>query len=470
MPPRFAPEAPPGQSTGVRNSALKRQPIVAFFVALAVLLTPALLFAHAHLLRSSPAAHASLATPPAGLSLWFSEKPELGLTSIQLADSSGSAVALGKLAASDSNGITVPIVGALEAGRYTVTWKTAASDGHASSGKYDFSVAEGAVSPVVVDTARPDSAITHQAISHSLVVTDETPTFSTAMRWAELVALLTAIGLVIFRLAVLPASGLAPELVANASTRAVRLGRAVLLLFAITTLSRGLAQASLLPGYIGTRVNALLVLIQNTHWGLFWAVGAIGVIVAFVGLMFAQKKLAGWIIAALGLLVVVVSEALTGHSGTLPRAAASIAADVAHVLGAGGWLGGLAAVLLCGLPALRHLDDSKLNDAGGRLVRAYHRSAMECVAVVVLSAIIAVWVRFPSVSSLWATPYGQALIRKTIFVLVVLGFGFYHWRRVVLPTWTSHTLSRFRRTAIAELLFGAVIVALTAYLIAQPLP
>jgi copper transport protein len=457
----------------VRNSAFKRQPIVAVLVALAVFLTPALLFAHAHLLRSSPASGAALPTSPVALSLWFSEKPELTLTTIRLVDSSGASVALGQPAAIDSNGITVPIVGELATGRYTVTWKTAASDGHPSSGKYAFSVAVSApaVSPVVVDSAaRAESIITRKSISHSLVVPDETPTFSTAMRWAELVALLTAVGLVIFRLAVLPAAGWDAELTANASSRAVRLGRAVLLLFAITTASRGLTEASMLPGYIGTRFNALFVLVQHTRWGMMWAIGAAGVIIAFVGLLFAEKALSGWIVAAIGLVVVAVSEALTGHSGTVPHPAAAIAADVAHLLGAGGWLGGLTAVLLCGLPAVRRLDEARLNDAGSRLVRAYHGSAIECVVVVVLSAIVAAWVRFPSVSALWTTPYGLALLRKTIVVLVLLGFGFYHWRRVVIPTWTSHTLSRFRRTAVAELLFGAVVVALTAYLIAQPLP
>jgi copper transport protein len=455
----------------VRNSASKRHPIVALLVALAVFLTPALLFAHAELLRSSPASGARLSASPAGLSLWFSEKPELRLTTIQLVDSSGTAIALGTPAATDSNGITVPIVGTLNSGHYTVTWKTAAADGHPSSGKFSFSVSVPTVSPVVIDTAaRADSIVTHKVVSNSLVVPGETPTFSTAMRWAELVALLTAVGLVIFRLAVLPAADWDAELIANASARAVRLGRAVLLLFAITTLTRGMNEASLLPGYIGTRFNALIVLIQHTRWGMMWAVGAAGVVIAFIGLLFAEKALAGWVTAAVGLVVVAVSESLTGHSGTLPHAAAAIAADVAHVLGAGGWLGGLTAVLLSGLPAIRRLDEARLADAGARLARAYHGSAMECVAVVVLSAIVAAWVRFPSVSALWTTPYGLALLRKVIFVLVVLGFGFYHWRRVVIPTWTSHTLSRFTRTAVAELLFGAVVVALTAYLIAQPLP
>jgi putative copper export protein len=92
------------------------------------------------------------------------------------------------------------------------------------------------------------------------------------------------------------------------------------------------------------------------------------------------------------------------------------------------------------------------------------------VIIVVLTAVVAAWLRLPAFDALWTTPYGLALVRKVIFVLVVLGFGVYHWRRVVIPDWTKNTLSRFKRSAVLELLFGGVVVALTAYLLTQPLP
>lgn len=465
----------------MRNLASKRHPIAAFLIALAVLATPALLFAHARLVRSDPAEHATVTTAPTSLSLWFSEKPEVKFTSIQLTDSAGGSVQLGAIAAAPSNGVTVPIVGAVKPGRYTVAWKTAASDGHPTSGKYDFSVVASvtvtpgltpvpAMRPDTTFMGKPDTIITHKSVSNSVIVPQETATFSTSMRWAELLALLSLVGLVIFRLAVLPVSGWSPELVTAASERAARFGRALLVLFAVATLSRGLTQASLMPAFAGTRFAALSALVQSTRWGMFWAVGVVGLIVVIVGFLLASKAIAGWILAAVGLVAIALSEALTGHSGAVPHAAAAIAADVAHLLGAGGWLGGLMAVLLCGLPILRRLDAEQVTDAGAKLVRAYHGSAMECVIVVVLSAIIASWTRLPTVNSLWTTPYGLALLRKLIFVVVVLGFGFYHWRRVVLPAWTSQTLKRFRMTAAAELVFGAVVIAFTAYLLSQPLP
>src|SRR5205823_4176840 len=99
-----------------------------------------------------------------------------------------------------SMGVTLPIAAPLVAGRYTVAWRTAASDGHASSGKFSFVVAANSAAPAVDSGQRP------KPVSNAVVEPAAVTTFSTATRWAELVALLTMIGLVILRLAVIPAA------------------------------------------------------------------------------------------------------------------------------------------------------------------------------------------------------------------------------------------------------------------------
>lgn len=434
--------------------------------ALAVLMTPALLFAHAHLLRSSPSDKAHLVVAPTELGLWFSEKPELAFTSIQLTDSAGHAIPLGAVVAADSMGIRVPITTPIHGGQYTVSWRTAASDGHATSGKFSFSIA-GEPPPIVTVTI--DSG--KKAVSNPIFApTTGVTTYSTAMRWAEFVALLTAIGLVIFRLAIVPPAKLGSTIVADMNDRSVRLARAVVILFAICTMTRGFAQAELLPGVSGSRFAALASLVQHTSWGFAWGIGVAGAVLAFVGLMAAQRALSGWIVAGLGLVCVCVSEALTGHAGASRHYALAIATDVSHVLGAGGWLGGLTALLLCGLPSLKKLDGAAAADVGGKLLKSYHSSATESVVVVVASAIIAAWLRLPAFSALWTTPYGSTLFRKIVFVIIVLIFGFYHWRKFVRRPWTDDTRVRFRRSAVAELIFGAVVVAFTAILVSQQLP
>ena len=57
-----------------------------------------------------------------------------------------------------------------------------------------------------------------------------------------------------------------------------------------------------------------------------------------------------------------------------------------------------------------------------------------------------------------------------MFVLVALAFGLYHWKRVVTPEWDDDTRFRFQRSATGELIVGAIILAITALLVATALP
>jgi methionine-rich copper-binding protein CopC len=73
----------------------------ALWVGLAVSLTaglPASAYAHPRLTRSDPAAAQRLTAMVSMLRLWFSERPELPLTSVVLSDSAGKAIALGAVA------------------------------------------------------------------------------------------------------------------------------------------------------------------------------------------------------------------------------------------------------------------------------------------------------------------------------------------------------------------------------------
>jgi putative copper export protein len=215
---------------------------------------------------------------------------------------------------------------------------------------------------------------------------------------------------------------------------------------------------------------ALGALVRDTRWGHGWAIGAGGVLAIIIGLLAARRGAGGWTIAALGAVLFSLGQALTGHAASNSHGALAVSTDVVHVLGAGGWLGGLVVIVLSVLPATRRLGTAESIKAGSALVRSYHNAAVECVALVLLSAAVATWLRLPALSDLWTTPYGNMLLRKLFFVVVVLVFGLYHWRRVVTVDWADDTRGRFRRSAIVELMAGAVVVAFTALLISTALP
>jgi putative copper export protein/methionine-rich copper-binding protein CopC len=443
--------------------------------ALAVIVTPALLFAHAHLVRSTPAAKASLAAPPTSLTLWFSESPELKFTALKLLDSAGREMPLGAVSAlpGDKAAITAPITGTLPGGRYTVVWNTAAADGHASKGQYTFVVASSQQSAVLPapPTSAESAVATPHAKTNAVVTPSAVADFPVPLRWAELVAILVLIGTVVFRLVVLPDAGLPPHVLAEGDDRVRRLAQSALLLFVIATLTRVVAESNLIPNASNARMRAVMTVVESTRWGHGWLIGLCGAAVVLVGLLLARGSRVGWIVAGLGAVAIATSEGATGHAAAaLHYLPLSIAVDLAHFLGGGGWLGGLTALLVCGLPSLRSLDETERQRAGSRLVRSYHRAALECVAIVLVTALIASWLRLTSVSDLWTTSYGAILFKKIMAVIAVLGFGLYHQSMAVRPDWGSDTKSRFQRSATAELFFGALVVAATAFLVGTSLP
>jgi methionine-rich copper-binding protein CopC/putative copper export protein len=446
---------------------------------LAVILTPALLFAHAHIVRSTPAADATLDAAPQALQLWFSERPELEFTSLQLLDSAGVPMALGPVTALPGNtsGVSAAISGALANGKYSVVWHTAADDGHATSGRFFFVLTATQTPPTAgaapLVTPPPGAQIEiHRSVKANPVVDPSANvSMSTGVRWTELVALLTLVGAVIFRLFILHDAALPAAITAESADRTRRLALGALLLFFFATFTRVVAESNLIPAVVNGRVAAVLTVVRETNWGHAWVIGLIGALLILAGLVAGRGALVGWIIAGVGVAAIATSEALTGHAGaSQQRLALAVAVDVAHLLGAGGWIGGLTVLMFAGVPALRGLSDDEGPKAGSSLIRAYHHATVDSVTVVVITALFAAWMRLGTISALWTSTYGRILMIKIALVLMLLGFGWFHWRMAVTPEWDADTKFRFQRSAMIELLVGAIVVAVTAVLISTSLP
>lgn len=113
------------------------------------LVTPAVAWAHARLTKSEPANQAKLTAAPTAIRLWFSEAPEIALTHVTLTDSMHATIATGAVARGATKlAVTAPISRALTAGRYTIAWRTAAADGHPTSGQVTFSVVTATPAPI----------------------------------------------------------------------------------------------------------------------------------------------------------------------------------------------------------------------------------------------------------------------------------------------------------------------------------
>lgn len=109
------------------------------YLVTALFLLPAAFSFHLHLLKSSPAHREVVTTPTREIRLWFSEKPEVAVSSIMLLRADSSAVAIGKVTnTDDSLSLRAPIHEALPAGSYLVKWRALSRDGHAVRGSFTF--------------------------------------------------------------------------------------------------------------------------------------------------------------------------------------------------------------------------------------------------------------------------------------------------------------------------------------------
>jgi methionine-rich copper-binding protein CopC len=95
---------------------------------------------HLHLLRSSPAADSTVASP-AAVQLWFTESPQLAVTRVRMTGPRDRAVRLGRVRAGAEHSVSANVQGRLAPGRYTIAWRTMSRDGHPMHGSIPFTVA-----------------------------------------------------------------------------------------------------------------------------------------------------------------------------------------------------------------------------------------------------------------------------------------------------------------------------------------
>jgi putative copper export protein len=141
-----------------------------------------------------------------------------------------------------------------------------------------------------------------------------------------------------------------------------------------------------------------------------------------------------------------------------------------HLVGSGVWLGTLAILALVVVPSLR--GDESLPQLAA-IIRAFSLPARIGALLVIGSGVTATW-RY-SGGELLALPdtlWGQLLLLKLAAVLGVMLLGWWNWRRgtPALVAGTQGAAASLRRAIAIELLLGAIILGLTAWLVGSALP
>ena len=183
----------------------------------------------------------------------------------------------------------------------------------------------------------------------------------------------------------------------------------------------------------GDVIGNMGTIAMETTWGRAWwlqvSAAALGLI-AFAGMRGPQRQAIRWRIIGLAALATATVPPLSGHAwGTEPRLLA-VASDYFHVLAAGGWMGGLACLLLAALPGAGPREEGIPDRPSPvpAMVKLFSRMALLAVPVLVLTGGLNVWLHLDAVSELWTTMWGRSLLGKLVFVLAVMGLGLYNWR------------------------------------------
>jgi putative copper export protein len=203
------------------------------------------------------------------------------------------------------------------------------------------------------------------------------------VRWALFVGLLGVVGAMSFRFLVLPRTGWdstaeRAALRTGAEHSAASFGVATATLVVVAAILRLYAQSYSLFGPDESLTPDSLRALLDTNWGRAWWIQLAAAVTAFAGFLIAHRKAAaGWSLAAMGVLVLAFTPALSGHALTAPGPPSlGILADGVHVLSAGGWLGSLLTVVVVGIPAAMKLEAPERAPSVAALVNAFSPVAL----------------------------------------------------------------------------------------------
>ena len=473
------------------------------FAASIIALAPRTAFAHAHLVKSAPASNSHLSVPPTQLQLWFTEAAEAEMTTLTVTSSNGERIALGSVTTDKRNSLllSAPFTVALAPGRYTVAWRTVAKDdGHPSNGKFSFVVdAEAGLAPPPIAGAGTapniEDSSSHAPMGPSAArvaanaLSVEAPSY-VAARWLNFASLLLVIGVVAFRILVIPRTvqvsrdrPSSPDggtesapFTSLAARRAAALGALASIAVVVASVWRLFEERATIGG--GVSLGAVL----HSYWGQVLHVEAGAAILALIVFVIASRSKHGggytvWLLAAIAALVLGAVSAFSGHAIAVPQYRnLAVTLDVLHVLTAGSWLGGLGALVAVGVPTALFLErDASAADQIpllARVVNAFSPVALTCASIVVITGLLASWMRLGSFSALFGSSYGKVLLVKLAFVLLVIVGGAFNWRRMrgVLSERGGSAAGAFRRSAWFELVAAIVVIGVTAVLVAAQPP
>jgi copper transport protein len=440
-------------------------------VATASLALPAVAWAHAALLQTTPVASRVVNTAPTHVTLRYSEPVEPRFAIVSVTNAAGDKEAAGPPARSPANPdkLVVPLKKLAE-GWYLVYWRVISVDGHPVRGAFTFAVG-------------PNPGPAPQFVIPSTSETAATPKL-VAARWVAFLAMMAAVGLFVLRIAV------ARPVVARVSGTRLRdvsiafgVASAIALVAIPVYFLLSTAEFALRSFW---SFGALFPLVRVSAFGRGWLdleivfalfVGAATVAIWLDRPERRQRSVAA-LLALLGALAaagaVLLVPGTAGHAGQTAPRGLSLAFDWLHLVAGSVWVGGLIGlvVLAATLPAARRVAALVV------CVPRFSNVALASVLVLIGAGIGSAVQHLPTLASLWQTSYGKALLVKIALLGAALQLAAVNLLRTVprfracaqRPELGPPTASLLRRVVAGEsvLVAAAVLAAAVLSSLAPP--
>ncbi|MDE0630399.1 MAG: copper resistance protein CopC [Caldilineaceae bacterium] len=456
-----------GAAKPVRAAVQKMQavglPLVWFAAAMALLLSPQAVQAHALLVRADPQPNAELTQPPEAIELWFSEPLEKTFTGARILSAGGTEIPAGdpRIDPDDPTHLTLPLE-SIEPGVYTVVWQTLSSvDGHEWVGSFPLTI----LNP---DGTRPSGTAVEVTVNRRQGL----PTLADSLlRWISLLGAALLVGPLSMRwLLIRPQSDNSPDRLIETVISSTAIVGVLLLIasgwlqFLVKSLRLG-GLDEFLELLLATRPGRLLLMRQTLLAGVFlllipnrWAT-----------VLFRRSVPAG---AALLTAAALFTYSASSHAAAAPGSGWAVAADFIHLVAAAVWAGGLIflAILLLLLHRRRAVPDP---DRMVLLLKRFSLSAQIAVFTLALTGLFSSFVQLPDPGSLVFTTYGRVLLIKLAIVVAIIALAFFNNRAVqrAEETVTSRLqLSRFSRRVATEAGIAALLFLSVAVLVQTPTP
>lgn len=221
------------------------------------------------------------------------------------------------------------------------------------------------------------------------------------------------------------------------------------------------------------------VIANQTLWGSGWKIQAVAAAAAGVAFVAAGRRWPGaWWIAGAAVFATVVSRPLTGHAveaGSWLSLPALL--QFVHVGAAALWIGTLATTLLFVARRVRRLPPPFDGRVLAAVVNGFSPLALSAVIALFLTGCATSFLYLGGIDALYGTVYGRVLIAKVVAFVGVVALGYWNWQRVRPQLDAAAAAAEgdagrklLVKTAGAELAVAVAVLALTAFLVALPMP